>query len=387
MNKHFTFSDRVKLEYMIETNSSSSAASIAKQLNKTRGAIYYELKHNTTKLITLNQRFNHTIESSLCVNLSKFPFCCNGCAKTKCSHRCLNYNAYDAQNIAHKKLVSSRVDTDHRKHMISLLNTHLSPHIKSGKSIQVSRLACPSMDVSESTIRRYINNGLLEAKRIDLPNAVRFKPKKEYNYSRSKINARTLYNRTYDDFKLFLQTHPDARVVQLDSVIGKADDRFALLTIFFINSKLQLAFKYNRRRPSINELLLSLYDSALQAGYKLFDVILTDNGSEFQKLPSIEFTPDGFLRFNVFYCDPYRSYQKAECERNHGLIRRVLRKGKSLDLIPQFEFDRLMSHINSYPRGSLNYHTPYLLFQQEFNHIILHNFNLHKIPLSELVLK
>ena len=96
MNKHFTFSDRVKLEYMIETNSSSSAASIAKQLNKTRGAIYYELKHNTTKLITLNQRFNHTIESSLCVNLSKFHFCCYGCAKPKCSHRCLNYNASDA---------------------------------------------------------------------------------------------------------------------------------------------------------------------------------------------------------------------------------------------------------------------------------------------------
>ena len=48
---------------------------------------------------------------------------------------------------------------------------------------------------------------------------------------------------------------------------------------------------YNLRRPSINELLLSLYDSALQSCYKLFDSILTDNGYEFQKLTSTEFTP------------------------------------------------------------------------------------------------
>lgn len=36
MNKHFTFSGHVTLEYMIETNPHSSAIWIAKQLNKAR---------------------------------------------------------------------------------------------------------------------------------------------------------------------------------------------------------------------------------------------------------------------------------------------------------------------------------------------------------------
>lgn len=61
---------------------------------------------------------------------------------------------------------------------------------------------------------------------------------------------------------------------------------------------------------------------------KFFDVILTDNGVEMLGLPSIQMSKDGELLFNLFFCDPYRSYQKGKCERNHQFLDISLKKEK-----------------------------------------------------------
>ena len=36
---------------------------------------------------------------------------------------------------------------------------------------------------------------------------------------------------------------------------------------------------------------------------------------------------------NVFYCDPYSSFQKGECERNHEFVRYIISKGKTFSSI------------------------------------------------------
>lgn len=65
---------------------------------------------------------------------------------------------------------------------------------------------------------------------------------------------------------------------------------------------------------------------------RLFPVILTDNGSEFSNPKAIERRNTvPCKRTNVFYCDPSAPYQKAACEVNHELIRRILPKGSSFD--------------------------------------------------------
>ncbi|MEG1301278.1 MAG: hypothetical protein RSC93_11295, partial [Erysipelotrichaceae bacterium] len=69
------------------------------------------------------------------------------------------------------------------------------------------------------------------------------------------------------------------------------------------------------------------------------------------------------------------------------LLRRIIKKGKTLDQLSQFELDKTMSHINSYPRGSIAYHTPYTLFEKEYTSIILDIFNILKIELKEIRLK
>ena len=91
---------------------------------------------------------------------------------------------------------------------------------------------------------------------------------------------------------------------------------------------------------------------------KLFEVILTDNGSEFFNPMSIE-KVKGEKVTNVFYCDPGASWQKGAIEKNHEYIRYILPKGRSFDNLTEDQVNKIKSHINSVSRDSLKGKTPY----------------------------
>lgn len=97
---------------------------------------------------------------------------------------------------------------------------------------------------------------------------------------------------------------------------------------------------------------------------KLFEVILTDGGSEFTDRVGMETSNDGKVqRTTVFYCDPYSFWQKGCCEKNHEYIRYVRKKGSTLDDLDQEKTTLLANHINSTKRDSLNGHSPFELSQ------------------------
>ena len=109
------------------------------------------------------------------------------------------------------------------------------------------------------------------------------------------------------------------------------------------------------------------------------------NGSEFKTLHELEFDDETGERIcHVFYWDPYRSCQKAECEKNHGFFRRIWPKGRTLDDFKQENIDEIFSHINSYPRASLNNRSPYEVFSLEYNPIILSILNIMKYVVKQI---
>ncbi len=386
-NKNFVFAERVKLEHHLNTNMDVSAIKLAKILNRSRSSIYYELKHFTIRKVPAARRFNMDPKEYACPILKRFPFVCNGCVNTRCSHRSRYYSAYEAQRKADKLLHDSRSDTQRRKKVTKILNRSVCPLIKDGVSIHVAKASVNNCDVSESTIRRYIEKGLVDAKRIDLPRAVRFRVKKEYDYKLPPLSADVLDGRTYDDYKKYMESYPDKKVVQLDSVMGRQGDKKAILTIYFKNSKLQIGILYHRKNSTTVETMKKLYASGKENGVNLFDVLLADNGPEFKNLYELEKDEEGKQICRVFYCDPYRSCQKAECEKNHGLFRRIWPKGRSLDILDRSKIDEIFSHINSYPRASLNDKSPYDLFSLEYKSIILTRLGILKIEVKDLKMK
>ena len=258
-NRHFIFSERVKLEHHLNISLDCSAIRLSKILNRSRFSIYYELKHFMNVFTSASAIIKGERDIYVCERLKHFPFVCNGCANTRCSHRSRIYSAYDAQRKADRLLHHSRSDSERRKEVIKILNRSVCPLIKDGLSIHVARNSVNNCGLSESTIRRYIELGLVDAKRIDLPRAVRFRARKEYQYKTPPLPINILYGRTYDDYKNYMKLHPDSKVVQLDSIIGKSNDRKAILTIFFLNSKLQLGKLYYRKKSTTVQIMRGIY--------------------------------------------------------------------------------------------------------------------------------
>lgn len=113
---------------------------------------------------------------------------------------------------------------------------------------------------------------------------------------------------------------------------------------------------------------------------RLFEVILTDNGTEFSDPDSIEIDFNtGEKLCSLFYCDPNCSWQKGSIEKNHEYIRYILPKGTSFAGLTQDDCYLIASHINSIPRKSLNEQSPY-----EAAYNFIGKKNIKKINISKI---
>ena len=121
---------------------------------------------------------------------------------------------------------------------------------------------------------------------------------------------------------------------------------------------------------------------------QLFGVILTDRGIEFADFEAIERSATGpRRRCRVFYCDPMRSCQKGSCEKNHELIRRIIPKGSDLDVLTPYDIASVASHVNSYPRPSLEGKSPFSLATRKIPKVLLDKLGIKWLRADEVCLK
>ncbi len=121
---------------------------------------------------------------------------------------------------------------------------------------------------------------------------------------------------------------------------------------------------------------------------KLFGLLLTDRGVEFEIINLFLFTPDTTeVRLNIFYCDPMCSHQKPHVENNHNYIRDILPNEVDISNITQEDINLMFDHINSTPRESLNGKTPYEMFEFLYGTDLLHKLGVNKIDRDNVILK
>lgn len=324
-----------------------------------------------------------------CKNLSKPPYVCNGCKSIRsCTLRKHVYDAKEAQKAYEEIRSDSRIGIDLTPEELQRLDDIISPLIRQGQSIhQICVNNADDIMCDERSIYNYIDAGILSVANIDLPRKVRYRKRRKKKIVH--IDKLCHVGRTYEDFQKFMEAHPDLQVVEMDSVEGTRDSLKVLLTLFFRNSSLMLAFlrEANTAR-SVTEIFNALDDKlGRELFMKMFPVILTDRGSEFTDPSSIEFDRDGNRRTYVFYCDPQRSSQKGSIEVTHEFIRRILPKGTSFKNLTQKKVDLMMSHINSYTRKKLNDRSAYQLFSFFFGRDTLDSLNIQSIAANDITLK
>ncbi len=324
-----------------------------------------------------------------CKTLTKAPYVCNACHSIRsCTLRKQVYDAKEAQKAYERTRSESRRGIDLTPEELARLDDIVSSLVKQGQSIhQICINNADLIMVDERTIYNYIDAGVLSVGNLDLPRKVRYKKRKAKKSVR--VDKKCHVGRTYEDFLAFMEEHPDYAVVEMDSVEGKRDSTKVLLTLFFRNSTCMLAFlrEANTAR-SVTEVINDLYKRLGKEQFrKMFQVILTDRGSEFTDPSSIEFDKDGNRRTYVFYCDPQRSNQKGSIEVTHEFIRRILPKGTSFANLTQDKVQLMINHINSYTRKKLNNRSAHQLFSFFYGEEVAASLKMQAIPANEIILK
>ena len=400
IQRHLTLTDRTFIEQ--ELTRGSTFVSIGNSLGKDPSTIAKEVKlHNEVVKESPTARscrncinfeackLKHFCKARVCTKLCKYcgsariqlhceekvfmscsrpfrpPYVCNSCEKRQTCHLEKHvYHAARAQAEYERTLVNSRVGINMTPQELQDLDSMISPLIKKGQPLShIFAVHADDIPVCRRTLYNYLDQRIFEARNIDLHRRVRYKKRRPQNSQSADLLQRYRDRRTYKDFQFYMEKHPDASVVEMDTVKGNRDAGKCLMTLLFRSCNFMIIILLPR---CTQECVINAFNSLVEAislrlFKKYFEVILTDNGPEFKDPWDIETDRDGKRRCYVFYCDPYSSSQKGKLEKNHEFIRYVIPKGRSMQAYTQADINKLASHINSTARESLNGATPFAL--------------------------
>lgn len=332
---------------------------IADMINLDPRSVSREVKRNRTAI-------NYSDESSSnCSKLKRWPYVCSNCKLRykNCSFIKFKYDSKIAQNKADANLINSRKGIDLDSEEFNKLDSIIKKGTDENKSIyQIKIENSNEIDKSITTLYRYINNGYLTTKRIDLPYAVKYKKRKhnkKYEYSENKKIDRT--GHTYLDYLSYIHKKPGINVWQLDFLGAIKTDSNNILS--FILPNVHFTLLKIIKNPNSNK-IVKFFDAleekiGTEVFIDLIPVILTDRDPCFNDIDGICFSKiTGEERCKLFFCDPYVSNQKPHVENINKQIRKFFPKGKSVDIYSEKDIREKNLTLLKTPIKSLDGYTP-----------------------------
>ena len=361
-------------------NKSKSFTEIGNAIGKDRTTISKEIRRNRYIKSNFYDPFDiKGINDSInkCDRLKHKPYVCNNCPDKRF---CNKHHLYYEYKIAHQhyqyNLIESRSGIDIKPETIDDIESQIVPLIKDKKQ-SVNQVYINHSDIlyfSKSTFYKYVDIGVFSLTNSDLPKKIRYKKRKHNNTNNeNKRELSLLKGRKYEDFILFSSNHPKMNIVEMDTVIGRRNNRKCLLTLYIRKTHFMLIFLLNKKDSAyVNAKINFLKETlGIKLYSKVFRIFLTDNGSEFFSVLNFERDLETNKKVsNIFFCHPYSSYEKHGIEVNHEYIRRVLPKGTSFNNLTDEIIKTLQDNINSIPRVSLNDETPYNLTKKLYPDLI-----------------
>lgn len=424
--KHLTLSDRIQIEKGL--NNSLSFAEIGRQIQKDPTTVSKEVRRHT-KVKEFNGYGNIPCQANAdihfrcmlkhacgdmdcdlpcrqcrsfrcsdickeyrpqqCERLNKAPYVCNGCGKrVNCRMDKKLYSSKYADDCYRELLSSSREGINQTPESIQRMNDILTPLVQKGQSIaHIYATHADDMKCSRRTVYEYIDAGVFDVRNIDLRRKVKYRKRKKPTDTSAKDRSyRKDHN--YEDFRKRTEKNPEASIVEIDCVEGSKTSRKVLLTMTFRRTHLVLIFLLASQTQEEVLRVFNLLEERLGTILfrRLFEIILTDGGTEFANREGIERSSGKGTRTTVYYCDPYSFWQKGCCEKNHEYIRYVRKKGSSFDDLEQSDVDLLANHINSTKRDSLNGHSPFELSQMLLDEKLLTVMNYRAVAPDDVML-
>ncbi len=379
-NKHLTGEDRKEIEECL--GKGMAFKHIARHIGKDPTTVSYEVKHHR-----IEYRNSYTRTDEPCSKLLKAPFVCNGCEKKplkSCPYVRYIYRSASAQDEYRTLLSEAREGIPLNKESFYEDDRIITSGLQRGQHIYHIQVNNP-LHSSKSTIYRHFHKGYYSASLIDLPRAVKFKPRNQHHdaYVPSALKV----GRTYDDFQVFLEANHIVDYLQTDTVIGRIGGK-TIQTMIFTDCNFMVGLLLdNKTAAEAAEKFSALKNKLRSEGFPpatLFPVVLADNGGEFSDVFSFENDPDGKQELHLFFCDPMQSCQKPQVEKNHTLFRDIVPKGKSFDDFSQETVNLIFSHVNSVSRSIYHGKSAFDMFSFIYGEKLASLLGISRIPPNQV---
>lgn len=380
-NKHMTLDDRIEIQECLSKGMTFKA--IGKRIGKNQTTVSREVK------IHMEPYTNSFVRTKdVCPKLLKAPFVCNGCEKksrSNCPYKRQIYSAKKAQAEYDTVLVESRTGIPLNKESFYETERIISEAVQKGQHIY-HIIQSNNLPVSTATVYRHIQKRYYSITPLDLPRAVKFKPRnsKTSDYVPKWVRE----GRTFNDFLAFVEDNSDLPLVQLDTVIGRIGGK-VIMTIHFVNSDFMIGLLLeNKTAAEAANKIQSLKAELKTSGFNFGDIaplLLTDNGGEFSVVSAFENDADGNVESHMFFCEPCAPHEKAEIEKNHTLFRDIVKTGTSFDDFTQETINLIFSHVNAVKRKQFNGKSAYDMFSFYYSERLASALGISFIPANDVI--
>lgn len=404
-NSHLTLEERKIIQMGIENRSrkvdiartiGKDPTTIAKEIRKHRKLHPRNTFNNQTDCVFRTKcakcygKCNKYIKEQ-CRLRDRTPGACNKCPKTASCHLDKYfYYAIQADQEYKNDLVDFRQGINLTIKEKKELGNKLKPLLDQGQSISQIKSYHPEIKQCKKTLYNYIESGVFKDEGIDNFSLKEQVQRKQFNKKYKKRKQPVNYiGHTYKDFLEFLDKYPDSPITEMDTVINNVSGPY-IQTFIFKDSKFMIGFvKHNKTSETMASTLDYMESILTQNEYSLlFGLLLTDRGVEFEKMDLFMVNKNtGFIRTNIFYTDAYCSSQKSHIENNHNYVRDIIPNDIDISNITQDDLNLMFSHINSTPRESMKWKTPYEMFVFLYGKELADKLNIKEIPRDEVTLK
>lgn len=355
---HLTDNDRKIISNMLSHK--AKCCEIANRIGCDPTTISKEIKKN--RIISKEARTKGN--KILCKRLDRFPFVCLDCPKkyTTCVLTQLKYDAGVAQKKYEFRLHETRKGINLTKEEYDSLNHQLKEGLLNKRSVY-EIVKTSKIDVSVPTVYRYISEKKVNITKMDLPYAVTYKKRKRIikKYEYPENNKVDRHNRTFLDYLAYKKSHLNELGSQMDFLGSIKSDQKSILVL--IIPEIHFPFLFIIENKNAKKVVEVFDELERKLGYEkfveVFPSILTDRDPCFSDITGIEFSKERERqRTYLFFCDAFKSNQKASVENLNKQIRKFFPKGKSIDYLDQDDVSKINRIMIESPLFSLDGHSP-----------------------------
>jgi IS30 family transposase len=242
-----------------------------------------------------------------------------------------------------------------KEYVLTKLTEHWSPEQIAGR-LAIDFPSDESIRVSHETIYQWLY--ALKREGSDLYQSLRFSRKKRRTRRDAKSQRGMILQR-----KLI---HERPSAVELkqeighwegDTMEGQKGSGYLVTQVERVTGYTVIAAMKNKEAETLN----TAAESSLKALPEVLKKTLTvDNGKEFAKHKEL----NKRTGMEVYFADPYSSWQRGLNENTNGLLRQYFPKGSDFRKLTRGQIERAMQELNHRPRKRLNWQTPHEMLMQ-----------------------